>query len=260
MSASARATPTAASALERTLELLQEPPTRPDKTRGYLDLLGSAPSGADTLGQRAMTSRALPLIYERLWRPIGVRLAFGAVAVGGSAETRITREFLDLQPGDVVLDVACGPGNVTRRLLESLGDRGLAVGLDASPSMLGQAVKETRAGNVTYVRGDAQRLPFRDQSFNAVCCYAALYLIADPFAAIAEMVRVLAPGGTLAVLTSCHRGPAPLRPLASLATAPSGVRVFGPREITRDFARHGLTEVRQEIAGFGQFVGARKPE
>jgi SAM-dependent methyltransferase len=165
------------SAIERTLGLLEQPPARPPRQRdGYLDLIGAQRAGAQSLGQRAMTSRALPIIYERLWRPIGVWLAFGAIGVGGAIEHDETFEMLELDRDDVVLDVACGPGNVTRRLLGWIGKPGLVVGLDASPSMLERAVRDTDAPNAAYVRADAHRLPFRDASFDAVCCYAALYL------------------------------------------------------------------------------------
>jgi ubiquinone/menaquinone biosynthesis C-methylase UbiE len=248
------------SALERAIALLAEPPASPPPIRdGYLDLLGDAPSGAPTIGQAFMTSRLLPLIYERLWRPIGVRLAFGGVGVGGPIEQRATHEYLDLQRDDVVLDIACGPGNITRQLLESLGSTGLVVGIDASPTMLARAVQDTNAVNAAYMRADAERLPFADASFNAVCCYAALYLIGDPFAAIEEMARVLAPGGRVAVLTSVHRGPEALRPVSSLTSVASGVRVFGRHEVTDAFERAGLVGVRQQVAGLAQFVGARKP-
>ncbi len=246
-------------ATERVLALLEQPPVSPDLRRGYLDLLRRAPSGSRSLGQRAMTSQALPIIYERLWRPIGVRLAFGTLGVGGARENARTYELLELAPGEVVLDIACGPGNVTRRLLPRVGTSGLVVGLDASATMLGQAVAETGAPNAAYVRADAERLPFRDASFHAVCCYAALYLMDEPFTAIAEMIRVLAPGGRVAVLTSCHRGPDVLRPIAGLAAAPSGIRLFGRDEITGAFRRAGLREVRQQVTGAAQFVGARKP-
>ncbi len=245
-------------ARDRVLGLLKEAPERTESRDGYIDLLGERPSGAPTLGQRAMTSRGLPTIYEAVWRPIGVRLAFGALGIGGALENDTTEELLDLDHGDVVLDVACGPGNTTRRLLGWVGEPGLVVGLDASPTMLARAVKDTSATNAAYVRADAEQLPFRDDSFDAVSCYAALYLIGDPFSAIDEMVRVLSPGGRLAVLTSCHRGPAPLRPLAALVTAPGGIRMFARDEITAAFRARGLEDVRQRVTGLAQFVGGRK--
>ena len=120
-------------------------------------------------------------------------------------EHRIALEMLVISPGDRVLDVACGPGNFTRDFAEAAG-KGAVVGLDASKSMLDVAVRETQASNVAYVRGDAADLPFRDGTFDAVCCFAALYLIEEPMRAIEEIVRVFAPGGRVALLSSCNRG------------------------------------------------------
>ena len=169
-------------------------------------------------------------------------------------------ESLELERGQTVLDIACGPGNFTRRLVREVGEPGLVVALDASPTMLAQAVRETSARNAVYVRGDALALPFKDESFDAVCCFAALYLFSDPMRAIAEMERVLAPGGRIAILTSCHRGPAPLHPVVGLSSFVSGVRVFGRDEITGTFESLGLRDVSQRVTGVAQFVNARKPE
>lgn len=253
------ATTTADPALARALGLLADPPVTPQIVDGYLDLLGDAPSGAPTLGQRFMTSRLLPVIYERIWRPIGFRLAFGTSGVASPLEDRATFDLLDVQPDDIVLDIACGPGNISRRLLTRLSSDGLLVGIDASRTMLARAVADTAAGNAAYMRADAERLPFADASFDAVCCYAALYLMERPFEAISEMARVLKPSGRVAVLTSVHRGPSLTLPLIRVATLPSGVRVFSRHEVTEAFAAHGLTDIRQEVTGLAQFVGARKP-
>src|SRR5437763_330556 len=87
-------------------------------------------------------------------------------------------------------------------LVDLLGEGGLVVGLDASRSMLEQALNEGVPSNVAYVRGDATRLPFDDESFDAVCCFAALYFISDPLRALDEMARVLRPGGRVAIMTS----------------------------------------------------------
>jgi ubiquinone/menaquinone biosynthesis C-methylase UbiE len=186
-------------------------------------------------------------------------LAFGTAGVASPLEDRATYELLELERDDIVLDVACGPGNISRRLLGRIGEPGLLIGLDASPTMLARAVLDTHAPNAAYIRADAERLPFRDGSFDAVCCYAALYLMARPFDAIREMVRVLRPGGRIAVLTSVHRGPAPLLGLARLATKPGGIRVFTRDEVTDAFRDEGLVDVRRRITGLAQFVGARKP-
>jgi ubiquinone/menaquinone biosynthesis C-methylase UbiE len=204
-----------------------------------------------------MNANWLPVIYERLWRPIGFRI----LGAGHSLqdEEQVMGELLDLRSGEVVLDIACGPGNSTRRLVADVGDDGLVMGLDAAAPMLARAVTDTNAPNVAYVRGDAEHLPFGDATFDAVSCFAALYLVDDPDAVLAEMARVLRPGGRLAILTSVHRGPAPLRFAFGLSSLASGVRIFGRDEVVGALEADGLKVTRQEVHGFAQFVGARRP-
>lgn len=252
--------PALAPAVERALALF-EPPLEPgevDLARGYLDLLGREdPTGAH-LGQRLMLSRALALIYQGLWRPLGARLLMGLTGPNTSEEHRMALEMLSISPGDRVLDVACGPGNFTRDFAAAVAD-GLVVGIDASASMLEVAVGEIEGDNVAYVRGDACALPFRDASFDAVCCFAALYLIEQPMRALAEIVRVLAPGGRVALLTSCNRGYLPTGAVNTIVRGVSGVRVFGRDELTHPLEQAGLVGIEQRVAGLAQFVSARSP-
>jgi SAM-dependent methyltransferase len=247
-------------AIERALALFESPP-RPaeaDVAHGYLDLLGQRnPTGAHP-GQRLMLSRVLPLVYRRLWRPLGARLLMGLTGPDTAEEHRMALEMLSIASGDRVLDVGCGPGNFARDFAAAAGD-GLVVGLDASASMLATAVREGGDANVAYVRGDACTLPFRDASFDAVCCFAALYLIEEPLRALAEIARVLAPGGRVALLSSCNRGPLPVSAGNAVGRRLSGVRVFGRDELTGALDERGLTGIEQRVAGFAQFVSARKP-
>jgi SAM-dependent methyltransferase len=241
--------------LERVLEFFEpsQRPAQPDIARGYLDLLGEADPAGARPGQRLMESRALPLIYERYWRPLGVRLLGG---LGSEEEHQIALAMLSISAGDRVLDVACGPGNFTRDFAPVAGD-GLVVGVDASETMLGVAVRDTESDNVAYLRGDACDLPFRDGSFDAVCCFAALYLIEEPMQALAEITRVLAPGGRVALMSSCKRGPLP-PPVASTVRGITGVKVFGREELTGALRKGGLVDVEQWVTGFTQLVSARR--
>jgi SAM-dependent methyltransferase len=249
-----------APAIEQTLALF-EPACRPAVLHiedGYLDLLGERdPTGAHP-GQRLMLSSGLALIYERLWRPLGGRLLMGATGPGTREERRIALSMLGLSPKDRVLDVACGPGNFTRGFARAAGE-GLVVGIDASETMLAVAVRDTESANVAYVRGDACALPFREGSFDAICCFAALYLIQEPMGALDEITRVLAPGGRVALLSSCHRGPLPAKTTNALVRALSGVRIFARDELTQAMRDRGLTDVEQRVAGLAQFVSARRP-
>jgi SAM-dependent methyltransferase len=246
-------------ARERAIELLdpRRSPAAPTVRDGYLDLLGGVEAIGPHPGQRWMASRTLPLIYERLWRPLGGKLLMGAAGPDMNEERRLALRALELEGSERVLDVGCGPGNLTRAFAPAAA-AGTVVGLDASPTMLARAVAETGAHNVAYVRADASALPFRDGSFDAVSCWAALYLIEDPQRALTELVRVLAPGGRLAVLSSCHRGPLPLAVARPVVKALTGVRMFGRDELTDALVAEGMTGVRARVSGLAQVVSARK--
>ena len=246
-------------AIEQALALF-EPARRPEVMHvenGYLDLLGDEdPTGAHP-GQRLMLSSVLPLIYERWWRPLGGRLLMGAMGPGTRDEHRIALDMLAPTPYDRVLDVACGPGNFTCDFASATGD-GLVVGIDASETMLALAVRNTGNTNAAYVRADACALPFRDGSFDAICCFAALYLIERPMQALDEIARVLAPGGRVALLSSCNRGPLSAGRTNAVVRSLSGVRIFARDELTGALRDRGLTSIEQRVTGLAQFVSARK--
>ena len=245
--------------MEQALELFesQPRPAQPDLKRGYLDLLGPAKAGGSA-AQRLMRSRAVPQIYQRFWRPVAGRLLMGLSGPGTEEEHRIALAMLAISPGDRVLDVACGPGNFSRDFALASGN-GLVVGVDASQTMLEVAVRDNPMGNLAYLRGDARDLPFGAESFDAVCCFAALYLIEEPLRALTEMVRVLAPGGRLALMSSCNRGPLPASAANAVVRGLSGVRVFGRDELTGALETEGMVDVEQRVSGLAQFVSGRKP-
>jgi len=229
--------------------------------RGYLDLLSEDLASTGT-AQDLMTTSLVPSIYERYWRPALARMAKGITGPGMAEEVRIARLLLGLSPGDMVLDVACGPGNFSREFARAVGEEGLVVGIDASRTMLARGAQELIAAglsNLALVRGDAARQPFRDASFDAVCCFAALHLFADPFAGLDEMRRVLRPGGRVAIMTSVRRQ-VTLPPLKPIIERASGMRMFEADEIVRALQNRGFENVRQRLAGVVQFVGGRVPE
>ena len=110
---------------------------------------------------------------------------------------------------------------------------------------------------VAYIRADAQDLPFRDQSFDAVCCFAALHLFADPMKALDSIARVLTPGGRVAIFTSCRGRSAPMRTWESLMASQSGMRMFEREEVVEALEDRGFTQIRQRVSGVTQFVGGR---
>ncbi len=241
-------------ALTRVEALLTRPATLVD---GYLDVLGPD-RVPQTTAQRIMGSTLLPLIYERLWRPVAF---FGFTLRNTADEDRQKLRLLDIASGDSVLDVACGPGNTTRTLVAEVGADGLAVGVDSSATMLAQAVRETPKDDpLGYVRADGADLPFSDATFDAVSCYGALYLMGDPFGSLREMVRVLKPGGRIAVLTTCARGPAPLRRFSVAASQLAPLRLFDVHELAMAFRAAGLVDVERRVSAASQTVSARKPD
>jgi SAM-dependent methyltransferase len=114
---------------------------------------------------------------------------------------------LELIPAPLVLDVATGTGRLPRALLRQPAFDGRVIGLDLSRRMLRQAVRLTAqfADRLTYLWQDAARLPFDDDTFDAVTCLEALEFVPDPRAVLAELVRVLRPGGVLLVTNRIGR-------------------------------------------------------
>jgi SAM-dependent methyltransferase len=225
---------------------------------GYLDLLGDDVQSTGPT-QDLMTSRLVPQIYERWWRPALGRVAKGITGPGMAEEVRIARLLMALSHGDAVLDLACGTGNFSREFARAVGDSGLVVGVDTSRTMLERAAREVEDSelrHLAFVRASGDRLPFRDDSFDAVCCFAALHLFAEPFAALSELTRVLAPGGRIAIMTSVRRE-ITLPPLKPLMERTSGIRLFESDEIVAALQMRGFDEIHQRLTGMVQFVGAR---
>lgn len=110
------------------------------------------------------------------------------------------------QPGERVLDVACGTGIVARRAAPRVGANGKVSGLDLNPNMLvvARAAAEREGLAIEWHEDRAEKLPFPDGSFGLVLCQFGLMFFARRHAALAEMHRVLADGGR--VLLSVWQG------------------------------------------------------
>jgi SAM-dependent methyltransferase len=250
-------------ALDRALPLLEQWAREEGKLvpEGYLDLTGGWTPDSTGMTQDLMATRIVPAIYERWWRPALGRVAKGVMGPGMAEEHRIARLLLGLSPGDGVLDVACGTGNFTRDFGRTVGPDGLAVGIDLSETMLARAVVDTREANlldrVAFVRGDASELPFLESSFDAVCCFAALHLFADPMRALDRMTRVLTPGGRIAIFTSAQGRTRLMRPWVALSGRRSGMRIFEQNEIVDALEERGYDDIQHRVTGVTQFVGGR---
>lgn len=128
--------------------------------------------------------------YEALWqRPLAA--AQGELLANAA-----------VQPGDHVLDVACGTGLVALAAAAQSGPGGHVLGIDISERMVGLAAKRARErglGNVSFARMDCEELDLPAASFDVVFCALGLMYLPDAERAIREMHRVLRPDGRIAL-------------------------------------------------------------
>jgi SAM-dependent methyltransferase len=248
-------------ATRRLRELLEPTPVDALDRGGYLDLLADAPQAGPSTGiaQRLMRTSAVPRVYEDWWRPALGRVAKGLRGPGMADEHDVAAELLALSPGDVVLDVACGTGAFTRGFADIVGPAGLAIGLDASRTMLERADRATAGDRpVAFLRADAVRPPLARGSLDAVCCFAALHLFDQPEVALSSFAALLKPGGRLALLTSARRSGFPLRQVDAVVGTVGGMRMFGRGEVAALLRARGFDEVTERFHAVVQFVGGRR--
>lgn len=137
-------------------------------------------------GERGQISARAAEVYEDFFVP--ALFAEWAPRVADAARIRA---------GHKVLDVACGTGVLARTLARRVGTLGSVTGFDINPGML--AVAKRKAPDITWRQGRAEAVPFDNDSFDAVVSQFGLMFFVDRRAALAEMYRVLRPGGRLAV-------------------------------------------------------------
>jgi SAM-dependent methyltransferase len=107
-----------------------------------------------------------------------------------------------LSPGERVLDLGSGAGTDSLVAAQMVGPEGSVTGIDMTPEMLAKARGAAAAlgvGNVEFVEGEAEHLPFPDASFDVVVSNGVIDLIPDKDAVFAELYRVLAPGGRMQI-------------------------------------------------------------
>jgi SAM-dependent methyltransferase len=150
-------------------------------------------------------------------------------------------EWLAPQSGERVLDLGCGDGQLTQRIAAT---GAIVTGVDASPSMVAAA----RARGVAVNEAPAESLPYPDGTFDAVFSNAALHWVRDQDSMMAEVHRVLKPGGRFVAEMGGHGNIAAIRValIAVLARHGFGDREDGvnyyptPEAYARRLARHGF--------------------
>lgn len=117
---------------------------------------------------------------------------------------RYTIELSNVRPGQIVLDLAGGSGDLTRLLSKKVGDTGQVVLADINSAMIhvgrDRLLDEGLYKNIDYVQGNAQYLPFAENTFHCITMGFGLRNVTDKIEALESMYRVCKPGGKLMVL------------------------------------------------------------
>jgi len=201
-------------------------------------------------GTSTFQSPLVSFAYERGWRRSFKSSGFP----GPDEEFRLASEFLREGSGllgDVLLDASCGSGLFSRRFVSS-GDYSTVIALDYSESMLRQvddfAKQDFGFGYATaapgktalkLVRADIARLPFASNSLGGVHAGAAIHCWPNPENAVAEVARVLRPGGVFVMSTFMPRGP-----LSALGRNNSPYRFWTEEELQRLTRQCGLVNFK----------------
>jgi ubiquinone/menaquinone biosynthesis C-methylase UbiE len=161
---------------------------------------------------------------------------------------------LPLREGDRVLDIGCGPAWFWASVINDIPENLDLTLADQSSGMVEEAVTRCKAlpfGSVTGRQAEAASLPFEDKSFDVVIAMHMLYHLPDPAAGIAEMFRVLKPGGSLAVTTN---GMGNMRGIYELTT------VFGSEPFDPSAAIFGYDKAEELMrARFGDVTFSQHP-
>ena len=161
-----------------------------------------------------------------------------------------------LKPGERVLDVACGTGLVSFRIVDAVGENGAVVGTDISGEMVEAARRhaaERRIDNATFERCDAEDLQLDGEPFDAALCGLGLMYVPNPVKAVEEMRRWLKPGGRAAAAVWGARarcGWAEIFPITDARVASEVCPMFfqlGTADmLAHTFAEAGCADIRAE--------------
>lgn len=177
---------------------------------------------------------------------------------GADLRADLQRALLDeaaLQPGEHVLDLASGPGLLARDATLRVGERGQVVASDIAEAMLQVGLRraaEDGLAGLLFAAADAEQLPFAEARFDAVLLGLGLFMFPHPERALAEVRRVLRPGGRLVLSVWGPRESVPLISHAQDCIA----RVLPQPRVQRPsvfrFGDAGPLELLLRQAGFGE--------
>ncbi len=187
-------------------------------------------------------------IFERIAPWLGKQLQMPSGGFGRVLGRLMAREHralndwaipqLGIQAGDRVLDVGCGSG-VLVRLISGLVPQGFVAGIDHSPTMVRQSLGLNAAGvadgNVSISLGEVENLHFKDESFDKVSAVETFIFWRDPLGGLREILRVLRPGGRLAVVLDATKE-SPQREKLEASAEALGHQMYSGSEIA-DLAR-----------------------
>ena len=159
-------------------------------------------------------------------------------------------EYAGFVTGQRVLDVGCGPGALTARLVDRVGVGSVAAVEPSAPFV--EAVAQRLPG-IDVRQGSAEDLPYADDAFDAALAQLVVHFMADPVAGLHEMARVTRPGGTVAACVWDHAGgTGPLSPFWAGVhdvdpDAPDESNLAGSREghLVELFEEAGLGDIEQ---------------
>jgi ubiquinone/menaquinone biosynthesis C-methylase UbiE len=165
-------------------------------------------------------------------------------------------DFAGLADGERILDVGCGTGSLTFALAGSAGLAEIAA-IDYSPVFVEEASRRNTDPRVKIQQADACALPFGDASFDRALALLVLHFVPETEKAVAEMRRVVRPGGTVAAVVWDHLGGMPgmrmmVDTVAALSEGGRQLRsrylfqpMMQPGEMKRTFVDQGLVDVEE---------------
>jgi SAM-dependent methyltransferase len=118
--------------------------------------------------------------------------------------------FLNIKPGQKIVDIGCGPGDFTRQLARISKQKATILGIDSNEKSIQAAIADTRKAGlsrtVSYKLGDVHKIPLEDGYADLTCCRTLLMHLTDPLKAVKEMARITKPSGAVVAVEGGRMG------------------------------------------------------